>query len=514
MYQKHFGLHREPFALGPNLRFLYQSRAHAEAMAHLGYGLEQGEDLILIVGVIGTGKTLALQNLQVKVSRLFRQVLINVTNVSFPEFLKLALHELGQTWPPDADRADLLCLLRERAQAIHAEGQKILLVVDEAQNLDADTLEGIRLLANLGQPTRQLFQIVLAGQPKLAALIEQPELAQLRQRIRIHYNLEPLSAAETVEYIAHRLAVAGRTEPLFTAQAAARIHELSGGIPRLVNHLAGNALLTAFVAAARKVEVQHVAAEGMPETPAQPVVAPTPPAAAPAPPPVAAASQLSEPAPQRLTMRPRAAAAQAGRRRPGWVWVWLVLVVVIAAGMIYLFKDDLAKRPALLEAERLMPAPGGPAGGQAEALTDVAEAAPSSPRPAAPAEPTASVEAAVKMPASDEAPGAMPPGEAPAVAQQAPVRREEPAAFRSTASLASGHWLHVASFREPERAARQHELLAAGGCPVMVREVVLNDRETWFRIMLGPYQDRASAEAAAAAYRERGLITFHRVMVY
>ncbi|MFN2164963.1 MAG: ExeA family protein, partial [Anaerolineae bacterium] len=181
MYQDHFGLHDDPFALGPNLRYLFRSRAHAETMAHLGYGLEQGEDIVLISGAIGTGKTLALHNLQAKVSKLFRQVVINVTQLTFREFIKMVLHELDESWPEQADTADLLVRLKDRAMAVRKEGRKILLVVDEAQNIEPEALEGIRLLTNIGQPDRQVFQIVLSGQPSLETMINRPELAQLRQ---------------------------------------------------------------------------------------------------------------------------------------------------------------------------------------------------------------------------------------------------------------------------------------------------------------------------------------------
>ncbi len=545
MYQSHFGLHSDPFALGPNLRFLYRSRAHDETMAHLSYGLEQGEDLILIVGAIGTGKTLALQNLQVKVSRLFRQILVNVTSVDYTGFLKLVLHELGVAWPGQADRADLLCLLKDRARQVHAEGQKLLLVVDEAQNLDADTLEGIRLLANLGQPDKQLFQIVLSGQPSLADMIEEPELAQLRQRIRIHYALEPLSAAETNEYISHRLAVAGRAEPLFAAAAVARIHELSGGIPRLVNHLAGNALLAAFVAEARRVEERHVAAEGMPASP-QPV-APAPaggamPARSDEPPSDAAgvprAAAVTPPAATRADPEPHPTApgaASAGadhprskmpttRRQPSrsgaprwgrsWIWAWLTLLGIVILAVLYLLKDDLYGGRAIVQPERLVPAPqqhvatAAPgADGQQPTAVDIASTTSSGPAVSDP-EPVAS-------PPADAAP----PVQEPPPADAAPPESSLPAAAgdgpaRATSALAAGHWLHVASFRDNDRAVRYWAELTVAGYPAEVHEVDLNGGQLWLRIMVGPYPSRERAAAAAADLERRGLVTFHRIMTY
>ncbi len=503
MYQSFFGLHSDPFALGPSLRFLYRSRAHAETMAHLGYGLEQGEDIILIVGAIGTGKTLALSSLQAKVSKAFHKVLVNVTAVTYQEFLKLVLHEMQQPWPAGADTADLLCLLKDRAMAIHDQGQKILLIVDEAQNLDVRTLEAIRLLTNIGQPDRQLFQVVLAGQPALELLIDRPELAQLRQRIRIHYRLEPLTETETGEYVAHRLAVAGRSDRVFTAAAVARIHELSRGVPRLVNHLASHALLSAYVAKDRKVDADHVGAEGLPEAPA-PVVEATPPAVGEALPPAAAppssappssdlppaeevppAVTAAPPAPSRpLKMRHQPATTPARRTR-SWAWVWLLVLLLAAAGAWTVLRDEPLRPRPTPQVGRLLPAPVHP---RADEAPDLADHATETTTDAAPA--TLPVPADQPSEALVEAPAEQPP----------------------TAPPAGEVWLHVASFRDTIRAARYQQMLAATGYPITHRDVQLPDGRTWRRILIGPYQDAAQAESAAASLLQAGLITFHRVL--
>lgn len=489
MYQSFFDLHSDPFALGPNLRFLYRSRAHAETMAHLGYGLEQGEDIILIVGAIGTGKTLALNSLQAKVSRLFHQVLINVTSVSYPEFLKLVLHEMDQTWPAGADTADLLCLLKDRALAIGSEGQKTLLIVDEAQNLDVRTLEAIRLLTNIGQPHRQLFQIVLAGQPALEAQIERPELAQLRQRIRIHYRLEPLTAAETAEYVTHRLAIAGRRDPVFTPAALARIHALSGGIPRLVNHLAGHALLSAFVDKERRVDARHVAAEGLPAAPT-PVIDPTPPATAsaaePTPPTPPTLPTPPHPSQRPPTTRRPQRQAEARWRVPGWAWVWIIVLALLTAGALSLLRDDREQSEAPLQVNRLLPPPG---------------------EPAAPGPPPAEVESiAPTGPATP--PTDAPPGpEAQAAGD--PVAAASPAGA-TTIGSPGAIWLHVASFRDTTRASRYQDLLQTGGHRVEHRDVMLADGRRWRRVLIGPFMDRQEADAVAAELEDAGLITFHQ----
>ncbi|MDO9172964.1 MAG: AAA family ATPase, partial [bacterium] len=261
MYHDHFGLYTAPFSLSPHLHFVFRSTAFEETMAHLVYGLEGGEDLILITGEIGTGKTLALHNLIKHVSRSYRVALVNVTQIDFRELLKLLLAELNVSMPAAADRADLLSALKAEMVATHRQGQRVLLIVDEAQNLSAETLEGVRLLTNMGPPGEQVLQVVLSGQPGLRGQIDDPGLAQVRQRIRVHYHLEPMNRREVEEYIEHRLKVAGCERKLFRREAVERIHEQSGGIPRLVNVLADRALLAAYVDGADEVRGNHVEAD-------------------------------------------------------------------------------------------------------------------------------------------------------------------------------------------------------------------------------------------------------------
>ena len=520
MYQGHFGLLDDPFALGPSLKYLYRSRAHAETMAHLGYGLEQGEDIVLISGAIGTGKTLALQNLQAKVSGLFHQVLVNVTTVSYAEFLKLVLAELDGEWPPGADVADLLVALKKRALAVHAGGRKILLIVDEAQNLRADTLEGIRLLTNMGQPDKQLFQIVLAGQPALDELVERPELAQLRQRIRIHYRLEPLDLQETGEYLAHRVAVAGRREPLFSRGAVGRIHELSRGVPRLVNHLASHALLAAYVDKDTRVEARHVAAEGLPEAPAADLAARPParsPAAAPAPPQAAGteAGEPGAPPPRRPEIhptpppRPRTTGHRreepAPRRRSlVWVWVWLLALAVVALGAWQLLDEPRGGS----RGEDLVPS--GPAAGPQAAAPGTGRDMPAAgPEPAG----DAAAEAVAAAPGAGVRPDATGDDPAAPAGGSAPASAADPDRTAVIGGIGTPHWVHVASFRDQGMARRYHEFLQRSGVSAQAREVVLDDGHRWHRVLVGPYASPAVADSAAVALEGRGLITFHRVLM-
>ncbi len=531
MYQGHFGLHDDPFALGPSLKYLYRSRAHAETMAHLGYGLEQGEDIVLISGAIGTGKTLALQNLQAKVSGMFHQVLINVTTVSYVEFLKLVLAELDADWPAGADIADLLVALKKQALAVHAAGRKILLIVDEAQNLKPDTLEGIRLLTNMGQPDKQLFQIVLVGQPALEAIVDLPELAQLRQRIRIHYRLEPLSLEETGDYLAHRVGVAGRREPLFSRGAVGRIHELSRGVPRLVNHLASHALLAAYVDKDTRVEARHVAAEGLPEAPAAvDSVDHLPPARAGAavpsdavardggelgaPPPPRRPEIHPTPAPRPRTTGHRREEPAPRRRSLVWVWIWLLVIAVVALGAWQLLDEPRGRS----RGEDLVP---GRSGTDMPPQTSVAVPTGSSPgTDAGPPPPGASGsdagvagrEAAAR-PEAIEPPSSTDGGDGPPEVEREAGMVTDPDRTAVIGGVGAPHWVHVASFRDREIAQRYHEFLRRAGVPADARDVVLDDGQRWHRVLVGPYATPAVADSAASSLEARGVITFHRVLI-
>jgi general secretion pathway protein A len=272
MYLDHFGLYTAPFSLVPHLRFLYLSSAFEETTAHLLYGLEGGEDIILITGEIGSGKTLALHNLVSNIKGQYQVVVVNTTQVQFNELMKIILSDLGVKAARNADRADLLTALKQYLIGLSREGKRLLLVIDEAQNLDVLALEGIRLLTNIGPVDEQLVQLILSGQPGLRKTIDMPELAQVRQRIRVHYHLDSLSRHETTAYIVHRLKVAGCSQPIFSPDAITVIHDRSWGIPRLVNTLADKALLAAYVDDSDTVQPQHISDENLVRSPSDDVV--------------------------------------------------------------------------------------------------------------------------------------------------------------------------------------------------------------------------------------------------
>ncbi|MCM2265286.1 MAG: AAA family ATPase [Desulfuromonadales bacterium] len=264
MYESHFGLTEKPFTLTPNPRFLYLSRTHQEALAHLRYGLENRVGFIAVTGEVGTGKTTTLRLLfdQLDETR-FRLAMIFNPCLSAMELLRNVNREFGLL----ARKRSNLSLVEELNDFLLAEnraGRIPVLVIDEAQNLKADVLEQIRLLSNLETDSDKLIQIVLVGQPELAALLERPELRQLAQRISVRCRLDPLDHQEACGYIRHRLQIAGVFGDLFDAKAMAAAFRWSGGVPRLINVLCDRALLCAYAAGQYRVtaaEVRQAAAE-------------------------------------------------------------------------------------------------------------------------------------------------------------------------------------------------------------------------------------------------------------
>lgn len=258
MYESHFGLNEKPFALTPNPRFLYLSRTHQEALAHLRYGLENRVGFIAVTGEVGSGKTTVLRSLFRQFDEAsYRLALIFNPCLTPLELLRGVNREFGLSAEGDTSLALLeelnLFLLEEN----HA-GRTPVLVIDEAQNLTPDVLEQIRLLSNLETDCDKLVQIVLVGQPELDALLERRELRQLAQRIAVRCRLEPLDLVETSTYVRHRLQIAGVFGELFDVPALNAVFRWSDGLPRLVNILCDRALLCAYASNHYQVSLGEV----------------------------------------------------------------------------------------------------------------------------------------------------------------------------------------------------------------------------------------------------------------
>lgn len=255
MYRQFFALSEKPFNLTPDPDFLYLSRGHKEALAHLTYGVESKSGFVMVTGEVGSGKTTLLRTL---ISNLGDAVLLSqVTNtrVSYKELLELILRDFGLN-PEGLGKASLLAALNDFLIERYREGRNCVLIVDEAQNLGVSSLEGVRMLANLETEKSKLLHTILVGQPGLRDLIESPELEQLRQRITVRYHLGPLTAGEVGEYVRHRLAkvvLDPEKAPVFSDEVMPAIHEATGGVPRLVNVLCDEALLHAYVAEVREI---------------------------------------------------------------------------------------------------------------------------------------------------------------------------------------------------------------------------------------------------------------------
>jgi general secretion pathway protein A len=246
MYERFYNLRERPFALSPDPEYLYLSRVHREALDYIRYGIESRAGFIVVTGEIGSGKTTLLQTLLQRLDD--RTTVARVVNTTLDprELLEAILIDFGL----DPTGKSKPVLLRDLGQFLvqqRAEGRRSLLVVDEAQNLSTQALEEIRLLSNLETEKSKLLQILLAGQPNLRDTIASPQLEQFRQRIAVSYHLTPLEADDTVAYINYRLehAALGRA-PRFPADAAAVVHERSGGVPRMINVICDAALVFGY----------------------------------------------------------------------------------------------------------------------------------------------------------------------------------------------------------------------------------------------------------------------------
>lgn len=247
-YLRYFGLHEAPFTITPDPRYLFLSRRHQEGLAHLLFGVGQGGSggFVQLTGEVGTGKTTLCRCLLEQIPERTQIALILNPVLTPVELLSTLCDELGLEYPAGASSKQLMDLLTDYLLDSHAQGERVVVVIDEAQNLSRDALEQVRLLTNLETATDKLLQIVLLGQPELRQLLGREELRQLAQRITARYHLEPMDAEETAAYVRHRLAVAGAVRCPLTRGALRAIYHHSQGVPRLINIIADRALMGAY----------------------------------------------------------------------------------------------------------------------------------------------------------------------------------------------------------------------------------------------------------------------------
>ena len=266
MYTSFFGLTEKPFAITPDPRYLFLSERHAEALAYLLYGIDDAGGFVQLTGEVGTGKTTMVRSFLAQLPAHADVALILNPRLTPEEFLATICDEL-RVPVLEAARGSLkttVDLLNAFLLDAHARGRRVVVIVDEAQQLSADVLEQVRLLTNLETTTRKLLQIILVGQPELRDVLARNDLRQLAQRVTGRYHLEPLLRSESASYVRHRLQVAGATVDIFSDRALAELHRLARGIPRIMNVIADRALLGAYTREQHRVTpalVRHAAAE-------------------------------------------------------------------------------------------------------------------------------------------------------------------------------------------------------------------------------------------------------------
>ena len=254
MYESFYGFRERPFDLTPNPRFLVMTEVHREALSNLEYGISSRTGITLLVGEAGTGKTTLIRTALERQPARVHCVHIQNPVLRRDEFVEMLALRFKLSGRARESKTTLLYELEAALSSRDAAGESTVLLVDEAQSLPRDILEEIRLLANIETSERKLLSVILAGQPEVTALLNDPNLRQLKQRIALRCELRPLTLQETAGYLAGRIRAAGGVgAQVFTREAVTLIHERSGGVPRTISVIADNALLTGFAMGQRPV---------------------------------------------------------------------------------------------------------------------------------------------------------------------------------------------------------------------------------------------------------------------
>ena len=257
MYEEFYHFTEKPFTLSPDPSFLFLGKSHLRAMNILEYGVESDAGITVISGEVGTGKTTLLRRLLGELGDEVTVGLINNTQRNFGDLLKWVL----MSYDIEFDEADPVKLYKIFVDFItreHRAGRRVLLIIDEAQNLGPDALEDIRMLTNINVDKSPVLQLILVGQPELIEMLKTKELRQFAQRVSADYFLQPLTFQEMQKYIRHRIKVAGGNENLFALTAFATVYYHSGGIPRIINTICDMALVYGYADGAPKIRKEII----------------------------------------------------------------------------------------------------------------------------------------------------------------------------------------------------------------------------------------------------------------
>jgi general secretion pathway protein A len=290
-YMEHFGLRERPFALTPDPAFMVWLAEHRSAQAMLDYGLTARAPITLLTGEIGAGKTTLLHHLIDTLEPEVTAGLISNARPGVNDILRRVCAALGVTVAPGGDSADQFAAIQDFLLIEHRAGRRVLLIIDEAQNLTRDALEDLRMLTNINAGREEVLQLLLAGQPELRDMVRRLDLVQFAQRVAASFHLPRLDLAATAEYIATRLKIAGGQPGVFSRQAAAAVHAATRGTPRLINQLCDLGLTYAFAQGqpmVTRATIEQVIADGvffaiaapLADAPADPSAGAAPPAAA------------------------------------------------------------------------------------------------------------------------------------------------------------------------------------------------------------------------------------------